>query len=501
MKSTAREAVSQMPVGRWTQQTAATCILPKDTEDQPMRVLSCQATVGAVKAQALDREIECTGSVLYTVFYTSAGALYSAQREEPFSCRFRADGVEASMRVACEASAGHVRIRNLDAGAVSAECPLELTVSVSQEVTRAAIEEITEPPVETARVSCRWCRGEIQAQGQVTIQEDVLLDASLPQLDRILSAGGRLEAQESRVDAGQLVCRGILHAWVLYVPSGGALPVIARFTVPGEGSIPCPGMEEGSSPYWQAEPARITARVYADLQGEMRVLSVMATCEVKGYEPIEDAAVFLEDAFALQGALEVDTERWLLPDVTKRSQRTLDVRTSFPLEGDPPRQVAAAFARAYVDTLQVTYAKVTLTGTLECELLCLDVQDQWRMVAGSAPLEFSWKEDMGQGGLYAALTDPQIQAVCVDGKWQLSGRVIAQITCNPVKELTVAVGARETELPEELQWGLTLLIAGREDTLWSLARQCRVPVETITRCNPQLAGRSVEPGEALVILR
>jgi len=464
---------------------------------QNSRILACEAQVTSVRCRCREGRLDAEGTLRMTLYTAQSGQLCAQEATEPFSLAWNDPAISPASQAEVWAFAARPRLRREGEGRYRAECGIEAEVRLLCPETAQVLTDLSGIAAETETADCHWLAEWMQAEAEWTLQEDVLLPEGSPEAEEILTASAAFTPLEAATSAGSLHCRGEVRVSVLYRDGEDELHR-AEFTLPLEEEARFAG-EEGGSPRVLPGVCETAVKIYPDVDGAKRLLHLTLRVPVRIDEARMESARLLEDAFALEGELALTRESVRLPQAPFLRPENLPVEATAELEGEPPEAVLACLARAQLDSVSADASGTAAEATLFAQILCRDAEGTLRAVNLQCPLHW----DLGD---CPADTEPEFRACeitahCEGGRWRLTGRVPAILRAFPEMRRTLVTEAAYTEAEAAPAWSLKLLLAGPEESLWSLARRGGVTRETLAACNPALRERAPKEGEAIVVMR
>lgn len=232
------------------------------------------------------------------------------------------------------------------------------------------------------------------------------------------------------------------------------------------------------------------------LRAEIQLSTVLTAVE-------DSEMTVLQDVFTIQGdALETHAQRVQYRSGAVNETAAESGRLSFCLpEGSPRIKTALlGFLRPVLISAEKQKDKLSVDGVMDATLIYLtDDSDIPVSIQQEEPFHAVFSTNAVPDD-HLTLTAAQVEPSAVTGdRAEMKYILYLQAEGVRAKEAQVLIDAEETPAPS-LEKGIILYYLQPGETLWDIAKRYRVPLEEISRLNPQLSSDPV-PGTAVLTFR
>ncbi len=344
--------------------------------------------------------------------------------------------------------------------------------------------------------------------GSITLREDVELPPGLPDIDAVLWPAARAVVDYAQARNGEVQVTGTLMLTVLYRTGDAAVPVqTVDFEIPFSAPLTVPGLRENNAVTVSVRPADLLLRPCEDISGNVRVLSVETPLSIRATGWEEGRREVLADAYGLSRELNLSRRTVEECGAPRELCAQTVVSGGFTPEAPLPlgMRVVHSAVEPAVDIAEPAAGGLTISGRLHTRVLYLDGEtEQLCCVQGEAPFECTLDmPGLGDAARLMVWADGTQSSVSRSGEgFAVQAGLSIRVFARSVRSVEFVTDAEPGEAwdPEQ-QAPLLLVVAGPDDTAWTVARECRVTVEALKASNPQLREREVCGGERLIVLR
>lgn len=508
-----RETTQQLQVEQTVAELLSTAVAEAEVlldSDLPaaVRFLCCYPRMAALSAQAAQGAVELAGAVEFTVLYEAEEGVYSTGVRRPFTHRVIAEEVQPEMEVEVTATIAPAAVRRVDERCARTECVVEMTLRVTQNMEKQCVGALEGEGLESQSQNVRWAYPACVTAGATTIREDVELASDAVEMERLLFCDGQVQVERAMMDEEGVRVEGCVNLSLCYATTQPALPMAwTQCQVPFESVLDGLNMAEDALIMATGSVQDLSIRIHADLNDARRILAVDIPLTLRAVGYTCCAQPLLSDAFALDRELMVEAQSMELTGQPRlqRVETTVSGQLALAPNLPEPERLLGAVAAPVLDVCLVSKGRLQLSGRL-ITVAFYTGQDQANLFAvpGSAafeteiPVEGLAATDRVQVSLQAL----QTQLMRSMQGLELRAKVAVVVCSRSLIEPRLVTSVTEGE-PLDLSnlSDLMLVAAGPGDTLWSLARSCRVPISMLKACNPCLRDREVQPTDRLVIVR
>ncbi len=341
------------------------------------------------------------------------------------------------------------------------------------------------------------------------IKEEVSISGTKENIGTLLWTEVTGRKLDTRLEADELRLQGELQLFCFYESLDGKTDWIEQ-AVPYEGRIECYGAQDHMYHQIYPELTDVNIDVRMDEDGEMRLIGVEATLEVRLTVYEEERLEILADAYSLDQICtpkitEEEMERLLLQN---HSKCKVSEQLSLPEIKDDILQICHNSARIQIEHTESTEGGIQIEGVLHLSFLYVKADDEipfdtWQgMVPFAYLLESNGTADDMRYGLTYAVEQLSVGLLGTD-----EIEVKAVLAFNSFLKAPVRIrNIKEIEFVpfdmEEIEKrpGITGYIVRDGDILWDLAKKYNTTVEGIMEVNDLESG-DIKAGDRLLIFK
>ncbi len=341
------------------------------------------------------------------------------------------------------------------------------------------------------------------------IKEEVSISGTKENIGTLLWTEVTGRKLDTRLEADELRLQGELQLFCFYESLDGKTDWIEQ-AVPYEGRIECYGAQDHMYHQIYPELTDVNIDVRMDEDGEMRLIGVEATLEVRLTVYEEERLEILADAYSLDQICtpkitEEEMERLLLQN---HSKCKVSEQLSLPEIKDDILQICHNSARIQIEHTESTEGGIQIEGVLHLSFLYVKADDEipfdtWQgMVPFAYLLESNGMADDMRYGLTYAVEQLSVGLLGTD-----EIEVKAVLAFNSFLKAPVRIrNIKEIEFVpfdmEEIEKrpGITGYIVRDGDILWDLAKKYNTTVEGIMEVNDLESG-DIKAGDRLLIFK
>ncbi|MGI6005583.1 MAG: SPOCS domain-containing protein [Christensenellales bacterium] len=479
-----------------------------------LRILAVGARMTAGNAEVLNSAVSMAGKVIFEVLYTPTdnSGVCALEVETDFVHKLALSEAEPGMRAR---TGGFVRrldyvLESPRSLALSADVVLEAGVIAPQDIAWVTdIRGVEGVQINSAALTC-LSTVEEQIQ-EVVIQDDVELPQRAPSVDEILqnTAYITVKGADTTLDGAHVEGEMVVHT--LYRSAGEEPSLqLVNYTVPLVVDV---AWEDAAVPDGEIDATLAVDDIdvvpLTDLSGESGMLRVEAVVLARVSVKEQVLSQGIEDAYAPGRDLEMERVQVSMQNKTLRQNTQQNMRFTLTLPGGlpPVSQAVLLKARPVVTQAQQEDGAVSVSGMLECDVIYTSEEQANPMFGfhSAVPMEFDVALEAAAGQNFADaqifVRQSQVSALSDDEvECRVSLDVCASVTGMGQASMVVNV-TDQGEVPVSADYGIIMVVAQPEDTLWSVARRFNATVDEVTRLNPFLQERDIASGDKVIMYR
>ena len=494
-----------------------------DAKSDVQRVILNEGTLRIEEQKIVDNYIRISGKIQFRMLYVtddSEKRLSSLEGRFPFEELVYAEKVpEGSLFI--KSSQTELTVTVIHSRKLGIKALVELQVCSEQQKEEHLTSDIYregrrgEEGSEYADGLCRKKRQETllkmhtMKRDTYRIKEEVQIGGTKENIGTLLWTEVTPGKLDTRIGEEVLLLQGEMLVFCFYESPDGRLDWIEQ-TVAYEGKIPCYGAKD--SMYHQLYPVFTDVAVESrmDEEGEVRILGVEATLDMRliVYEEVEMDV--LEDAYALDGECEIKykdcpCEKLLMQNHTKCK---VTEKLTLPEIKEDILQICHSTGRVEVESTKITEKGIEVEGVLHIQFLYIKSDDEipfdvWQgMVPFTAFLESNETNDRMQVDLTWCIEQLNVGLL---GNAEVEVKAVLAFHGFLKEEVKIRCPQEMICLPFdaeklEKQPGIVGYIVKEGDTLWDLAKRYGTTGERILEMN-DCEKNGLKSGDKILIFK
>lgn len=341
------------------------------------------------------------------------------------------------------------------------------------------------------------------------IKEEIVLPGTKESIGRILLTDITKRKLEFRLMQDEIRIQGELMVFCMYLSEEGKTDWITQ-TVPYEGKIPCAGLEEGMYYHVHNSLEDTLLDVRLDEDGEMRVLGIEGTLNVRMNIYQETEMEILEDMYSLEKVCQFDTKENVYEEliVQNHSKCKLSEKLQLPELKDDVLQVCSCDGNVQMEHTEITENGIHIEGILHVSFLYLRANDESAFGSWTGMVPFSWQlecPEMEADAQYNISYHVEQMSVSMAGSEAVEIKTVFAFDTfvrRPVyMQMITSVEMKPIDMEEiENRPGIVGYVVKDGDELWSLAKRYMTTVTEIQKIN-NLDSEVIKTGDVLLILK
>lgn len=350
---------------------------------------------------------------------------------------------------------------------------------------------------------------EVSKKDTYRIKEEITLPGTKESIGRILLTDITKRKIEFRPGNGELLIQGELLVFCMYLSDEGKVDWITQ-AVPYEGKIPCEGIEEGMyyHIYNSLEDTLLDIRL--DEDGEMRVLGIEGTLNLRMNIYQEEKMEILEDMYSLEKECQFETKENVYEEllVQNHSKCKLSEKLQLPELKDDVLQICYSDGTVQMEHTEIVENGIQVDGILHLTFLYLRANDEAVFGSWQGMVPFSWHlecKEIEENARYDISYHVEQMSVSLAGSEAVEIKAVLAFDTfvrKPVfMQMLTSVEMNPLELEEiEKRPGIVGYVVKEGDDLWNLAKKYMTTITEIQKIN-HLDSEIVKRGDVLLILK
>jgi len=468
--------------------------------DKIGRIIWTDAQISGLDALCRDEELSISAVVDFTVVCSTVDNLkVSVSGRSSFSHQMRYPVVDESMVAVIKSECGQAEARITQEGNIAVKAVVELSGNVFQNISVEALLPENSNQIQSRGIRISYGLPPQYLQDSNHIRQDVRLPQGLPPVDAVLSRRCEFFVDDTDISAREILVSGTVRLSVLYRCSDGIRH--AAFDLPGQVVIAGENIRPEAACYVQCNVTDVEIKVFEDENQSRTILAVEAEVKARAAVQAKSEESVMSDAYGINARVELEgCEYDMTSGITAFEKKNISYKESADIDcGEAPRLVLQD-SGAVIDSVTAGQDAITLCGHVTYSAWDSAGSGCWPGSADFA-VEIPAKGITEDSIIDAdAFVEALEIAKTVDGSWVLAGQLRVKgyyINVNPARLVT---GIEEKEQYTDDSRPLMLAIVQPGDTVWSIAKRCRVAVADLVALNPVLE-KDFGPGAAVIAVR
>lgn len=483
-----------------------------DTKSDVQRVIVSEGKVKIEDMKPVENYIRITGKLYFQVLYVAEGmepGISSLEGKVPFEEMVYAEDTNAGQffvrdtRVDFTTTMIHSRKLN-----VKAMIELEFSSEklVNEEVT---VDIDSEMPLYKKKRDLELLKLHTSKKDTYRVKEELTLPGTKETIGTMLWTDVSNRKLDTRLGTDELLLSGEILAFCFFESPDGKLDWIEQ-TLPYEGRVECYGADDSMYHHINVNLEDINVDIRMDEDGEMRIIGIEGTLDLRIAIYEEEKVELLEDVYSLEQNCRLETreasyEEMLLQN---HSKCKLAERLSLPELKDDILQICHSSGMVQVDHTEVMNDGIQVEGVLHVSFLFVKANDDvpfdtWQgMVPFSYLIECNAAQPDMKYDISSMLEQLSVSLLGGDGvevKAVLAFHSFLRKSVN--SDIITELQTEKIPLEEiEKRPGIVGYIVKEGDELWTLAKRYCTTVEGIMEVN-EMTDAVIKPGERILIFK
>ena len=482
-----------------------------DAKDDVKRIVMREGTVRIDDVRPVENYVKITGKLHFCILYETEGfepsrctlegklpfeeMIYTEEKEMTFVVR--------NCKVDFGASMIHSRKLNIKA-------MIELEVCPEKEVyDEIAVDIDSDVPLYKKKKEIRLLKLHTSKKDTYRVKEELLLSGTKETIGRLLWSDISSRRMDTRLGEGELFIDGELMAFCFYESPDGKLDWITQ-TIPYEGRVECSGAAPEMYHHVNSHFCDVNVDVRPDEDGEMRLLGIEGTQELRIAVYEEEPMDLLEDAYSLKFQCKMEKAPFVYeePILQNHSKCKVAERLSLPELKEDILQICHSNARIEVVHRETTDEGVRIEGVMHISFLYVKADDTTPFDVWQGMVPFSHIiacSEMGNNTEYDIANALEQLSISLLGGDEVEIKAVLAFHCflkNRIETAIITDICAEPFAQEEMKKrpGIVGYVIKEGDDLWSLAKRYNTTIEGIREVN-DLKDEEIKIGQRILIFK
>ena len=341
------------------------------------------------------------------------------------------------------------------------------------------------------------------------IKEEITLPGTKESIGQLLLTDVSSRKMEIRLGQDEMQLKGELLVFCMYLSEDGKTDWLEQ-SVPYEGRIECGGVDEGMYYYVHNNLEDTLVDIRMDEDGEMRVLGIEGTLNLRMNIYEEEEIELLEDMYSLEQNCGFETREAVYEEllIQNYSKCKVSERLSLPELKDDVLQICHSDGSIQIEHMEIADGGIQIEGILHISFLYLKADDAMPFGSWQGMVPFSYllecpgiSEDVRYNTSYHVeqLSVSLAGSVAVEVKAVLAFDTFMRRPVNMQVITDVELSPISMEEMENRP-GIVGYIVKEGDEIWNLAKNYMTTVEGIKEVNA-MESDTIKPGDKLLIFK
>jgi len=486
-----------------------------DKDPDAGRIITQKGTVQIDDMQKENDAVKISGHLNYSVLYLAEDESMKPcfmKGRIPFEETVHMAGLNGTEDVQMKALVEDINVSLINSRKISVQSLVCLQLKAEELYDEELVVDVeTTVPMEVQKKNLEITGLTVNMKDLYRIREEITLPADYPGISNILWSDYNLIDMEWKLLEGQLGVSGQLQMFILYESDEQEGEVkVYECMRPINGGLQIPDCHENMIGDITYEVEHIVVEPRADFDKEERIISVDMALHVFIKILEQKTVQVVNDVYGYKEQLEpVRTESFCKNlvgknTVKKRIQDSIPIMSNFV----PVKKVCYTEASLIEEEKRILENEISIQGICKMKALCISEgrEHGYVCIEKDIPYEIMVpiKGCTPQDKVAVTVTMDRADAsVIKENELEVKGVIKAEVlvfsgTGNSILTAINRVEEDSTSLNEGP--AMAVYIAGKNDTLWNVGKQYRVPLEELKE-NNHLTADHLEPGQKILVVK
>jgi|GEM_PF-5432895 len=464
-------------------------------------ILYSHARVADVNSSCTDGTLTIEATVNFIVVYCDRdGKKHSLEAKTSFNHSMAYPAVDENMWADVKCECTNEECKNNTSSTIAAQCVVEISgwVYSKQSVAVAQTSVDDEVLVQTKETDVEWVETLVKTSGESTIRQDIRIEDSKPQVETLLDNSVKYIVKNVQVKQGSVVIDGYAQLDIIYSYEKGVSK--AQSKLDNQIVIENPEIKEGEIVCLKTQIKYVDIKIYEDEDGRKKILSVEIPLFVSVHQEVPTRSKAVLDAYGIKSPLKLEYIDVELPQKTQIFTRSSQVSTVVNLDERFDEKNLYSLGDISVETVVADEQLITISGILSLRVWSEDGEHKTSELFYSTeiPMDKSMQDSNVE-------CDATLKSLSIyknnNNEWVCNSDVSVDIKSISRSNFTLVSEIQVGEEYKDDKYPLMLAITSSDDSLWTIARRCRVTIDDILELNPHLSTEPVVAGSPIIIYR
>ncbi|NLK98308.1 DUF3794 and LysM peptidoglycan-binding domain-containing protein [Defluviitalea saccharophila] len=505
------------PVRRETTQVIVEedLIVP-DIKPDIAKVLKVDGKIELEQVEISADRLNFKGQIKIYVLYAADGSdrlVHSMAGTLTLDDFINVDGIKKDMLYTMEYDLEHLDYTWINSRKLNVKAIVSVGAKVSEKRKSEIIVNANSPlPIQLQMQPFTFYRTAATNQDKMIIKDELMVPAGKPNIQEVLKTDIRICNKESKVGDGVVSVKGNLNIRTLYAGAMAENEMdYMEHQIPFNGTIECPGAEEGMHCNTDIKILNQYIQIRPDLDGEERVLEIEAVLLVHIKIISMEEIQIIDDAYCPGKEIKLKKERIPYQKLLNKKRDSVTLKEVLNLDANAPNlaYVYNIQAKPHVEEVRLLDDKMMVEGSADIKLTYIteDKENPIYVYDGIMPFRHSIdlkgvsidkKADVRVDVDDISCNTNSVRDVEVKLTLQLDVEVMDE------QEIDIIMDMIEQDIDPEVLMNmpsLIIYIVQNGDTLWKIAKKYNATIEELTTINDIENPEKLYPGQKLLIIK
>jgi LysM repeat protein len=491
-------------------------LIVPDIKPDMAKVLQIDGKVDIEQVEISADRLNYKGHIKALLLYAAEGSdrlVHSMVGNLPLDDFIHMDGIKKEMSYNLEYDLEHLEFTWINSRKLNVKAIVSMSAKVSEKRKNEIIVDAKSPlPIQLQMQPFSFYRTAANNQDKMVIKDELAVPSGKPNIQEILKSDIRISNKESSVGDGIVTVKGNLDIRTLYAGAMGESEMdYMEHQIPFNGSIECPGTEEGMHCNTDIKMTKQYIQIRPDLDGEERILDVevvlLVNIKVISMEEIQ----IIEDAYCPGKEIKLNKVKLPYQKMINKNKESILLKEVMSLDSEAPDiyYIYNLQAKPKIEEIRLMDDKMMVEGIAEIKLIYITNNTENPIYEYDTIMPFKQSIDV-KGATIDKKVDLKVDIddiICnPSSNRDFEVKMMLQVDMEVMdeQEIDILMDMIETEIDPNVLKNMPSLIiymVQSGDTLWKIAKKYNATIEELTTINDIESPEKVYPGQKLLIIK
>ncbi|NLM12132.1 MAG: DUF3794 domain-containing protein [Epulopiscium sp.] len=491
-------------------------LIVPDIKPDMAKVLKIDGKIELEQVEVSSDRLNFKGQIKVYVLYAADGSdrlVHSMVGNLTLDDFINMDGIKKDMLYTMEYDLEHLDYTWINSRKLNVKAIVSVGAKVSEKRKTDIIVNAKSPlPVQIQMQPFAFYRTAATNQDKMIIKDELMVPAGKPNIQEVLKTDIRICNNESRVGDGVVSIKGNLNIRTLYAGVMGEHEMdYMEHQIPFNGTIECPGAQEGMYCNTDIKILNQYVQIRPDLDGEERILEIevvlFANIKIISMEEIQ----IIDDAYCPGKEIKLKKERIPYQKLLNKKREGVTLKEVLNLDANAPN-IAYVYniqAKPHIEEVRLLDDKMMVEGSADIQLTYVTEDKENPIYVYDAIMPFRQSIDI-KGVTIDKKADVRVDVddiLCnISSERDVEVKMALQLDVEVMdeQEIDIIMDMEEADIDPQVLMNmpsLIIYIVQNGDTLWKIAKKYNATIEELTTINDIENPEKLYPGQKLLIIK